>query len=89
MVKDVAPTQISGLALFVIVGKGFTVTLPVTLLDTQPFAFLTVNVYEMDVPDAPALKLTVMGVAGKAAFVTVVIPVPEIEYVVGVAVVAV
>jgi hypothetical protein len=33
--------------------------------------------------------LTVIGVAGKAALVTVVIPVPEIEYVVGVPVVPV
>jgi hypothetical protein len=79
MVKEVAPTQISGLALFVKVGKALTVTLPVTLLDVQLPAFFTVKVYEIDVPDAPALKLTVIGVAGKAAFVTVVIPVPEIE----------
>jgi hypothetical protein len=42
-------------------------------------AFLTVKVYEILEPEAPLLKLTVMGVAGKAASVTEVIPVPEIE----------
>jgi hypothetical protein len=63
----------------VIVGNGFTVTLPVTLFDTQPFAFLTVKVYEIELPVAPLLRLTVIGVAGKAALVTVVMPVPEME----------
>ena len=77
------------LAPVVIVGIGFTVTLPVTLPDTQSLAFLTVNVYEYELPVAALVKLTVIGVAGKAALVTVVIPVPEIEYVVGVPVVAV
>jgi hypothetical protein len=46
-------------------------------------------VNEIDVPLAPLLKLTVIGLAVKAALVTVVIPVPEIEYVVGVPVVPV
>ena len=58
---------------------GETVTLPVTLLEVQIFAFLTVNVYEIELPLAPLLKFTVIGVAGKVALVTVVIPVPEIE----------
>ena len=73
----------------VIVGKAFTVTLPEILFDKQPFAFLTIKMYEILEPDAPALKLTVIGVAGKATSVTVVIPTPETEYSVGVAVVAV
>ena len=79
MVNEVAPVHIAGLTLVVMVGKGFTVTLPVTLLDVQVFAFLTVNVYEIELPPAPLLKFTVMGVAGKAPLVTVVMPVPEIE----------
>ena len=58
---------------------GETVTLPVTLLEVQIFAFLTVNVYEIELPLAPLLKFTVIGVVGKVALVTVVIPVPEIE----------
>ena len=62
-----------------IVGTGFTTTLPVTVLETQPLAFLTVKVYEYELPVAALLKLTVIGVAGKEALVTVVIPVPEIE----------
>ena len=89
IVNDVAPIQMDVLAPVVIVGIGFTVTLPVTLPDTQSLAFLTVNVYEYELPVAALVKLTVIGVAGKAALVTVVIPVPEIEYVVGVPVVAV
>jgi hypothetical protein len=61
------------------VGKGFTGTLPNTLLEVQPAAFLTVKVNEMDAPLAPLLKFTVIGLAFKVALVTVVIPVPEIE----------
>jgi hypothetical protein len=79
MVNEVAPVQIAGFALTVMVGTGFTVTLPVTLFEIQPFAFLTVSVYEYELPVAALLKLTVIGVAGKAALVTVVMPVPEIE----------
>lgn len=61
------------------VGKGFTVTLPVTLLDVQPLEFLTVSVYEIDEPLAPALRFTTIGLVVKVPFVTVVMPVPEIE----------
>lgn len=91
MVNEVAPVQIGRIIPTAMVGKEFTTTLPVTLLETQPFAFLTVSVYEYELPVAPptSLILTVIGVAGKAALVTVVIPVPEIEYVVGVPVVPV
>ena len=70
-------------------GVGFTTTIPLILLDVQPLAFFTVKVYEILEPDAPLLRLTVIGEDGKAASVTVVIPTPEIEYVVGVPVVAV
>ena len=75
------PPQVVGLvtAPAASVGIGFTVTLPVTLFEIQPFAFLTVKVYEYEVPVAALLKLTDISVAGKAAFVTVVMPVPEIE----------
>ena len=61
------------------VGKGFTVTLPFTLLDVQPLEFLTVSVYEIDEPLAPALRFTTIGLVVKEPFVTVVMPVPEIE----------
>lgn len=70
-------------------GVEFTVTLPETLFDRQPFAFLTIKIYEILEPDAPPSKLTVIGETGKEASVTVVIPDPEIEYKVGVPVVAV
>lgn len=79
IVNEVAPAHIAGLALLVNVGKGFTVTFPVILLEVQPFAFLTVKVYEILEPDAPLLRFTSIGVRGKAASVTVVMPVPEIE----------
>ena len=46
IVNEAAPVQMAVLAPVVIVGTGFTVTLPVTLPDTQSLAFLTVNVYE-------------------------------------------
>ena len=45
---------------------GETVTLPVTLLEVQIFAFLTVNVYEIELPLAPLLKFTVIGVDRKS-----------------------
>ena len=79
MVNDAAPAHMAELALLVSVGKAFTVTLPTILLEIQPLAFFTVKVYEILEPDAPLLRLTVMGVAVKAPSVTVVIPVPEIE----------
>jgi hypothetical protein len=78
-VKVVAPSQIAGLALLVMVGNGFTVTLPVILLEVQPLAFFTVKIYEILDPVAPLLKFTVIGVAGNVASVTVVMPAPEIE----------
>jgi hypothetical protein len=49
------------------------------LLDVQLPAFLTVKIYEILEPDAPLLKLTTIGLEVNAPFVTVVIPVPEIE----------
>ena len=58
---------------------GETVTLPNILLEVQPLAFLTVNVYEILLPLAPLLKLTIMGLAGKVPLVTVVMPTPDIE----------
>ena len=58
---------------------GETVTLPNILLEVQPLAFLTVKVYEIVLPLAPLLKLTVMGIAGKVPSVTVVMPTPDIE----------
>lgn len=76
---SVLPLQIGELLLGFAVGKLLTVTLPVISLDVHPLAFLTVIVYEILEPDAPLLRFTVIGVAGKTASVTVVIPVPEIE----------
>ena len=58
---------------------GETATLPDILLEVQPPAFLTVNVYEIVLPLAPLLKLTVMGLADKVPSVTVVMPTPDIE----------
>ena len=61
------------------VGKAFTVTLPVILAELQPFAFFTVKVKGIDVPEAAALKLTVILPLGNVASVTVVMPVPDME----------
>jgi hypothetical protein len=44
MVNEVAPVQIGWIVPTAMVGVVFTVTLPVTLLETHPLAFLTVNV---------------------------------------------
>lgn len=62
---------------------GCTVTLPV-IEEVQPLTFLTTKVKGIEVPEAGALKLTVIGLFGRVASVTVVMPVPEIEYVVAV-----
>ena len=70
----VPPAEVKAIVLF-----GETVTLPNILLEVQPPAFLTVNVYEIVLPLAPLLKLTVMGLEGKVPSVTVVMPVPAIE----------
>ena len=70
----VPPAEVKAIVLF-----GETVTLPNILLEVQPPAFLTVNVYEIVLPLAGLLKLTVMGVAGKVPSVTVVMPTPDIE----------
>ena len=67
----------------------FTITVPVILAaEKQPLAFFTDKVNSKLI-EAPALRLTVIGLAVKAPSVTVVIPVPEMLYVVGVFVVAV
>jgi hypothetical protein len=89
-VTEPAVVLLAGVAIGLVgAGVEFTVTLPETLFDKQPFAFLTIKIYEILEPDAPPSRLTVMGEAGKEASVTVVIPGPEIEYNVGVPVVAV
>ena len=49
------------------------------MLELHPLAFFTVKVYPILDPEAPLLRFTVIGVRGKAASVTVVMPVPEIE----------
>jgi hypothetical protein len=61
------------------VGPELTVTLPVILAEVQPAAFLTVKSKAIEVPEANELKLTEIGLAGNAPFVTAVMPVPEIE----------
>ncbi len=91
-VKVVVPETVKfdGVAVGLVgAGVEFTVTLPETLFDRQPLAFLTIKIYEILEPDAPPSKLTVIGETGKEASVTVVTPDPEIEYNVGVPVVAV
>ena len=49
------------------------------LVEVQPPVFFTVKVNSIEVPEAPALKLTVIEPLGKTASVTVVMPVPEME----------
>ena len=72
------------------VGKGLTVTLPVTLSEVHPVVgFLTFKVKGIELPEAGVLKLTVMELPVKVALMTPVMPVPEIEYKVGEPVVAV
>ena len=61
------------------VGVALTITLPVISVEVQPLAFFTVKVNGMDIPEAAALKLTGIEALGKVAFVTAVMPVPEIE----------
>ena len=61
------------------VGVGFTVTLPVILAEVQPFAFFTVKVKGIELPEAAALRLTVILPFGNVASVTAVMPVPDIE----------
>jgi hypothetical protein len=56
----------------------FTDTLPVLAEEVQPPAFFTVKV-KVKLVEAAALKLTVIGLLGKATLVAVVKPVPEIE----------
>lgn len=65
-----------------------TVTLPEILADVQLAAFLTVKLKLIELPEAGELKLTVMGLTGKFPSVTLMMPVPEIEYKFGVPVAA-
>ena len=75
--KLIAPTQIAGIVPKVNVGKAFTVTLPVISAELQPFAFFTVKVNGIELPEAAALKLTVILPFGNVASVTAVMPVPD------------
>jgi hypothetical protein len=89
VVKEIIPSvppQVVGLVTVpaISVGPGFTATLPVIFTELQPSAFFTVKVKGIEVPEAGALKLTVMGLFGRVASVTVVKPVPAIEYFMGV-----
>ena len=61
------------------VGATFTVTLPVISAEAQPLGFFTVKVNGIEVPEAAALKLTVIEPLGNVPSFTVVMPVPEIE----------
>ena len=61
------------------VGVGFTVTLPVILAELQPLAFFTVKVKGIELPEAAALKLTVILPLGNVASVTDVMPAPDME----------
>ena len=86
---EVASLQTAVVPLMLAVGKGFTTTLPVLFKEAQPLALLTLKVKGIDIPEAAALKLTVIGLLSNTASVTAVKPVPEMEYVVGVPDVAV
>ena len=57
----------------------FTVTLPVIFAEVQPLALRTVKVKGIVVPEAAALKLTVIAPVGSVASVTAVMPVPDME----------
>lgn len=77
-----ATTKFEGVAVGLVgAGVELTVTFPVILLEVHPLAFLTVKIYEYELPVAPpaSLILTVICVRGRVASVTVVMPVPEIE----------
>ena len=65
------------------VESGLTVTLPNMSFETQlVVVFLSVKVNEMELPEAPVLKVALMGLV-RSPSVTPVMPVPEMEYLLG------
>ena len=79
----VAPSQTVPPPLMAAVGRGLTVTLPVIGSETQfVVVFLIVKVKPIELPEAPPLRATLIGLV-KSPSVTEVIPVPEMEYLLG------
>ena len=63
-------------------GGVLTATLFVIVLSGQPVELLTFKVKGIEPAEAALLKLTIIGLVVAVASVTLVMPVPEIEYVV-------
>jgi hypothetical protein len=83
IVPFVPPLQVASvLEVIEILRGGLTIALPVISSEKQLFGSKIVKVKGIDVPEAAVLKLTLIGFV-KVAFVTLVIPVPEIEYFAG------